>query len=205
MSDHTSSAVDPRTAWRQALPPLTGASVTLREPTFADRAGLLEVLLTAETARFGIDGEIDDRAVIRFIETVGADRLVGRAFTYVATLSQSGRVIGVFQSRGLDPMFENVECEAALLPAVRGTGLFLECAQLVTGFVFGTLNAHRLESRVLLESGRANGALRKLGALQEGVLRRAVRRDGRYFDQVLWSLLQSDWRERLNGPDSQVH
>lgn len=205
MSDHTSSTVDLRTAWRQSLPPLSGASVMLREPTVADRAGLLEVLLTAETARFGIDGDIDDRAVIHFIETVRADRLVGRAFTYAATLNQSGRVIGLFQSRGLDPMFENVECEAAILPVVRGTGLFLECAQLVTAFIFDTLNAHRLESRVLLESGRANGALRKLGALQEGVLRRAMRRDGRYFDQVLWSLLQSDWRERRNDPASQVH
>jgi RimJ/RimL family protein N-acetyltransferase len=146
-----------------------------------------------------------DRAVLRFIETISADRVVLRAFTYVATLSQSGRVIGLFQARGLDPMFENVECEAAMLPAVRGTGLFVECAHLVAGFIFGTLNTHRLESRVLLESGRANGALRKLGAFQEGVLRRAVRRDGRSFDQVLWSLLQSDWRARRPGPDSQVH
>lgn len=201
----TSSPVDSRLAWRQALPVLSGASVTLREVVFSDRAALLEVLLTAESARFGIDGHIDDRAVLRFIETVCADRSAGRAFTYAATLNQGGRVVGIFQSRGLDPMFENVECEAAMLPAVRGTGLFVECAQLVTAFIFGTLHAHRLESRVLLESGRANGALRKLGALQEGVLRRALRRDGRHFDQVLWSLLRTDWQERRNGPDAQVH
>lgn len=204
-ASNTSPTVDPRVAWRQALPVLDNASVTLREPTFEDAASLLEALVTAESARFGIEGQIDDRAAIRFIEAVRADWSAGRAFTYAATLSQSGRIIGLFQSRGLDPLFENVECEAAMLPAVRGTGLFLECAQLLMGFVFGTLNAHRLESRVLLASGRANGALRKLGALQEGVLRRAVRRGGQYFDQVLWSLLQSDWRERQNGHGPQVH
>ena len=43
---------------------------------------------------------------------------------------------------------------------------------------------------MLLQNGRANGALRKLGAVQEGVLRRSVRRDGEYFDQVLWSMLE---------------
>lgn len=205
MSENTVLTADPRTAWRQELPTLAGSSVTLREPTSADHDGVLEILLTAESARFGIDGDIDDLAVRRFIETVRTDRSAGRAFTYVAAVNQSGRAIGLFQSRGLDPMFENVECEAAMLPAVRGSGLFVECAQLVIAFIFGALRAHRLESRVLLESGRANGALRKLGALQEGVLRRAVRRDGRYFDQVLWSLLQTDWRDRRHGADHQVH
>lgn len=204
MSEHTVQTADPRTTWRQELPTLSGSTVTLREPTSADHNGVLEILHTAESARFGIDGDVTDLAVRRFLEAVRADRQAGRAFTYVATV-HSGRVVGLFQSRGLDPMFENVECEAAMLPAVRGSGLFVACAQLVVAFIFGALQAHRLESRVLLESGRANGALRKLGALQEGVLRRALRRDGRYFDQVLWSLLRSDWRDRRHGADPQVH
>lgn len=205
MSNDASPTIDIRTTWRQALPVLEGTSVLLREPTMADCDALLEVLLTADSARFGIDGEIDRETVGNFVHAVSADRLAGRAFTYVVTLRQSGRAVGLFQSRGLDPMFENVECEAAMLPVVRGTGLFVESADLITAFIFGTLNTHRLEARVLLESGRANGALRKLGALQEGVLRRAVRREGRYFDQVLWSLLQSDWRDRRHGAGARVH
>ena len=44
-----------------------------------------------------------------------------------------------------------------------------------------------------LQNGRANGALRKLGAVQEGVLRQSVRRGGEYVDQVLWSMLKEDW------------
>ena len=44
-----------------------------------------------------------------------------------------------------------------------------------------------------LQNGRANGALRKLGAVQEGVLRQSARRGDEYVDQVLWSLFKEDW------------
>jgi len=49
---------------------------------------------------------------------------------------------------------------------------------LIGSFAFGTIGTHRLEARVLLQNGRASGALRKLGAVQEGVLRHSVRRGG---------------------------
>ena len=80
-----------------------------------------------------------------------------------------------------------------------------EAARLVGSFVFGTLGTHRLEARVLLQHGRANGALRKLGAVQEGVLRRSVRRDDNYFDQVLWSLLRDDWGDHWVPIGPRVH
>ena len=201
----TPSPVDPRTAWRQELPVLAGQSVILREPTPADLEGVLEVLLTAESVRFGLDVDAADDSVLTLVAQMQGDRAAGRAFSYLVTLATSGRVIGLFQVRGLDPMFENAEWDAALLPSARGTGVFLEAAQLVGSFAFGTLGAHRLESRVLLANGRANAALRKLGAVQEGVLRRAHRHDGQYFDQVLWSLLRNDWFNRHPVSAAWVH
>src|SRR5437667_1931722 len=99
------------------------------------------------------------------------------------------------QVRRLDPVFEAAEWEGTLAPSARGTGVFLEAARLVGSFAFGPIGAHRLEVRVLLQNGRGNGALRKLGAVQEGILRRSMRRGGEYLDQVLWSLLKDDWGE----------
>jgi RimJ/RimL family protein N-acetyltransferase len=37
-------------------------------------------------------------------------------------------------------------------------------------------------------------ALRKLGAVPEGVLRQSFCRHGQVMDQTLWSLIASDWR-----------
>jgi RimJ/RimL family protein N-acetyltransferase len=45
-----------------------------------------------------------------------------------------------------------------------------------------------------LQNGRGNGALRKIGAVQEGVLRRSFRRNDEYLDQALWSIFDEDWR-----------
>jgi RimJ/RimL family protein N-acetyltransferase len=107
--------------------------------------------------------------------------------------------------RQLDPAFEAAEWELTIAPSSRGTGVFLEASRLLGSFTFGTIGTHRLEARVLLQNGRANGALRKLGAVQEGILRRSLRRSGDYFDQVLWSLLKEDWGDHWVSTAPRVH
>ena len=78
--------------------------------------------------------------------------------------------------------------------AVLGTGIFQEGAELVLRFAFETLGVHRLEARAALRNGRGNGALRKIGAVQEGVLRKSFLRNGEYLDQALYAIVEEDWR-----------
>ncbi len=61
-------------------------------------------------------------------------------------------------------------------------------------FVFETLGVHRLEARAAIKNGRGNGALAKLGAVQEGILRKSFLRNGEYLDQVLYAIVEDDWR-----------
>jgi RimJ/RimL family protein N-acetyltransferase len=191
--------------WRNALPMLCGRIVTLREPVPADLPSLLDLLSLGDAQRFGIDEPISDVAVHEFIERASRDRANGLAAAWAITLNATHEIVGVVQIRQLDPAFEAAEWECTLLPSARGTGAFLEAARLAGSFAFGTLNSHRLEARVLLQSGRGNGALRKLGAVQEGVLRRSVRYAGEYFDQVLWSMLKEDWGEHWVSIAPRVH
>jgi RimJ/RimL family protein N-acetyltransferase len=89
-----------------------------------------------------------------------------------------------------------------------GAGVFQEGAQLVLDFVFTTLGVHRLEARAAVRNGRGNGALLKLGAVQEARLRKSVLRDGQYLDQVLYTILDEDWRDlrdlRIHQP-TEIH
>ena len=57
-----------------------------------------------------------------------------------------------------------------------------------------------------MENGRGNGALRKIGAIEQAVLRRSLLRSGEYHDQTLWTMLREDWTNAavLSGP-SVVH
>jgi RimJ/RimL family protein N-acetyltransferase len=64
-------------------------------------------------------------------------------------------------------------------------------------FAFDTVGVHRLEARAAVRNGRGNGALRKMGAVQEGMLRKSFQKNGEYLDQALWTVLDEDWRMKV--------
>jgi RimJ/RimL family protein N-acetyltransferase len=192
-------------AWRNELPSLTGRVVMLREPLTQDLGPLVDLLSLRDATRFGLDEPVSEIGVRELIERVAFERASGLACTYVITVATARTVVGLVQVRRLDPSFEAGQWECTIAPSVRGGGIFLEAARLVGSFAFGTIGTHRLEARVLLQNGRANGALRKLGAVQEGILRRSARRAGEYADQVLWSLLKEDFGDHWISTAPRVH
>jgi [ribosomal protein S5]-alanine N-acetyltransferase len=191
--------------WRNELPTLVARQVTLRELVPSDLGSLIDVLSTADATCFGIDEPNTEVAAQQLIDRVARDRSAGVAFSYAITITTTRAFVGLAQVRQLDAAFESAECECTIAPSSRGTGIFLESARLVGSFTFATVGAHRLEARVLLQNGRGNGALRKLGAVQEGVLRRSVRLGGEYVDQVLWSMLKEDWGDHWVSIGPRVH
>jgi RimJ/RimL family protein N-acetyltransferase len=193
------------TTWRTELPTLVGRAVTLREPTSQDLGPLVDLLSLNDATRFGLEESVSDVSVRELIERVARERANGVSFTYAITLTGPRTLIGLLQVRSLDPVFEAAEWECTIAPSSRGSGVFIDAARLVGSFAFGTLKSHRLEARVLVQNGRANGALRKLGAVQEGILRRSIRRGDEYCDQVLWSLLIEDWADHWVATSPRVH
>ena len=191
--------------WRQQLPPLTAKLVTLREPTPSDLRPLIDLLSLADASRFGLDEPVSEVSVQHMLDRMARDRSAGVAFTYVITIPATRALVGLVQTRQIDLSWESAEWECTLAPSWRGTGVFFETARLVGSFAFGTVGVHRLEARVLLQNGRANGALRKLGAVQEGILRESMRRGNDYLDQVLWSVLKEDWGEHWVSTAPRVH
>jgi RimJ/RimL family protein N-acetyltransferase len=200
-----STAIGGASSWKTELPALNGRLVTLREPSAADLGPLADLLSLPDASRFGMDEPITEDAVKELIDRVARERASGLSLTYVITLTATRQTVGLLQLRQLDPMFEAAEWECTIAPSSRGDGLFLDAARVAGSFAFDTVGTHRLEARVPLENGRANGALRKLGAVQEGILRRSIRRRGEYYDQVLWSMLKEDWGEHWVSTAPRVH
>ena len=203
MSNESTTLTSPN--WRAELPTLTARLVTLREPAASDLRPLMDLLLLSDASRFGIEEPLSEVSVQQLLDRIARDRQAGIAFTFLVTVSATRAVVGLVQARHIDLSWESAEWECTLAPSWRGTGAFLETARLVGSFAFGTVGVHRLEARVLLQNGRANGALRKLGAVQEGVLRESVRRGTAYLDQVLWSVLKEDWGEHWVSTAPRVH
>jgi len=52
---------------------------------------------------------------------------------------------------------------------------------------------HRLEARAAVLNGRGNGALLKVGAVREAILRKSFWCNSEYLDQVLYAIVEDDW------------
>jgi RimJ/RimL family protein N-acetyltransferase len=191
--------------WRQRLPVLTGAAVTLRELQIEDAAPLLALLSTEEVSRFISPPPTTVEGFERFIAWTHRQRDAGQYACFAVVPQGMTTAVGIFQVRQLEPGFATAEWGFAIGSAFWGTGIYAEGAQLVLGFTFGTLAVRRLEARAAVANGRGNGALRKIGAVQEGVLRRSFLKNGQHLDQVLWSMLAEDWQPKTAATQEVVH
>jgi ribosomal-protein-alanine N-acetyltransferase len=180
-------------SWRTGLPRLTGSLVALRELRASDAPSLFAALASDQVSRFISPPPATVDGFERFIKWASRERLAGRYLCFAVTLRGSDAAVGIFQVRSLEPAFGTAEWGFALGPEYWGTGMFMDGAKLIVDFAFDVLGTHRLEARAAVMNARGNAALRKLGAIQEGVLRRSFIRRGQYLDQALWTILQDEW------------
>jgi ribosomal-protein-serine acetyltransferase len=181
------------TDWRERLPMLRAHGVTIRELRAADAATLCRMLSTDEVTRFISPPPTTVEGFERFIAWTVRQRAAGSSFCYGIVPDGYSAAVGLIQVRALDAGFTLAEWGFAIGSPFWGTGLFLECAKQVIGMTFDTVGVDRLEARAAIINGRGHGALRKLGAVEEALLRKSFHRHGEYHDQVLWSILAVDW------------
>lgn len=191
--------------WKQALPVLTGSMVTLRELRLSDATSLLAMLSTEEVARFISPPPTTVEGFERFIAWTHRERAAGNYACFAVVPHGMDTAIGIFQVRQLEPGFGTAEWGFAIGSAFWGTGMFMDGARMVIDFAFETIKTHRLEARAAILNGRGNGALRKIGAMQEGILRKSFLRNGEYLDQALWTILDEDWKSHRVIWGSRVH
>jgi ribosomal-protein-alanine N-acetyltransferase len=180
--------------WQISLPVLTGKQVVLRELRTSDAPALFAMLTTDEVARFISPPPSTVEGFVRFIDWTQQQRRLGVYACFAVTLRGFDTAIGIFQVHQLEAGFQTAEWGFAVGSPFWGSGVFQESAQLMLEFVFDTLDVHRLEARAAVQNGRGNSALRKVGAVREAILRQSLLRNGRYLDQVLYSILDTDWR-----------
>ena len=182
--------------WRDSLPTLGGATVTLRELRASDAPSLFALLTAEEVARFISPPPSSVDGFEKFIAWTLRQRSAGAYACFAVTIDATDTAIGIFQLRQLEPGFGTAEWGFALGSAYWGSGVFEEGAELLLTFAFKTVGVHRLEARAAVRNGRGNGALRKMGAVQEGLLRKSFLKDGEYHDQALWTILEEDWHAK---------
>ena len=191
--------------WTSGLPVMAGSTFTLRELRLEDAASLLAMLTTEEVSRFISPPPTTVQGFERFIAWTHRERQAGNYACFAVVPNGCTAAVGIFQVRSIEPGFGTAEWGFAMGSEFWGTGVFAEGARLVLDFAFDVIGANRLEARAAVANGRGNGALRKIGAVQEGLLRRSFNRNGVYHDQVLWGICADDWRmQRMSQQSPRV-
>jgi RimJ/RimL family protein N-acetyltransferase len=191
--------------WREGLPVLAGQQVVLRELRTSDAASLFAMLTTEEVSRFISPPPSTVEGFERFIAWTIRQRAAGAYLCFAVTVKGFDTAVGIFQIRETEPGFGTAEWGFAIGSPFWGTGVFQEGAKLVVDFAFETVGVHRLEARAAVRNGRGNGALQKIGAVKEGVLRKSFVRNGEQLDQVLWAILDEDWMQAKKTWECVIH
>lgn len=79
----------------------------------------------------------------------------------------------------------------------QGKGYGTEAMKILIEYGFNTLNLNRLDLKVNDFNLRAIKCYQKLGFIEEGRMRQSCFRNGEYHDQLIMSILRSEWKDRI--------
>jgi ribosomal-protein-alanine N-acetyltransferase len=190
--------------WRIELPVLAAGDVRLREVEPGDAAVLSSLLTAPEVTRFISAPPESVEGFERFILASRRVRAAGQGACFAVTLRDFDTALGIFQVRCLSAAdgdappiaggLDTAEWGFALGSPFWGSGIFEQGAALIGDFVFEQMGIRRLEARCAARNGRGGRALMKMGAVPEGLLRRALICGDEQLDQVLYAIVDEDWR-----------
>ena len=190
-STAVSSARPPVLPWRASLPVITAPNVMIRELRTSDADSLFAILTTEDVSRLMSAPPATLDGFERFIAWTRRERAEGLSVCFGIVPRGEPSAVGVIQVRARDTRWDVAEWGFAIGSQYWGTGLFMAAARARLDFTFGALGVVRLEARAAVNNGRGIGALMKLGAREEGVLRRSLRVRGECLDQALWTLSET--------------
>jgi aminoglycoside 6'-N-acetyltransferase len=161
---------------------LSGPSVTLREATLDDVAGLAAI--RGEPAVAQRWGELGDREIEE--DYVGNER--------VFVIESEGHVIGAIQyDEEEDPMYRHASIDIFLTTSRHGEGFGSEAVRVVARYLIEERGHHRLTIDPAADNTAAIRAYEKVGFRPIGVMRSYERgQDGTWHDGLLMEMLADE-------------
>ncbi|SER06959.1 GNAT family N-acetyltransferase [Microlunatus flavus] len=177
--------------------PVRTARLDLRPHREDDLDDLLRFHSDPEVVRY-IPWPVRDleqtRAALQVKIARGTEARPGEWLMLAIELRETGSVIGEVLLRWADEGNRQGELGFALAREHQGQGLAAEAAQAVLRVGFQDLDLHRITAVCVAENTASARLLYRLGFLQEAHLRESAFFKGRWADQLLFGLLEEEWR-----------
>jgi RimJ/RimL family protein N-acetyltransferase len=176
---------------------LAGQRVVLRRFRPADAAEFVAYRSSAEVARFqSWDAPYPREEGERLIQQLAGEHpdTPGEWFQFAVGLRPAGQLIGdcAAMPHASDPR----QCEIGFTIAGehQGRGYATEAARLLLGYLFGGRGKHRVIAYCDPRNAASIAVLERLGMRREGHLRESTWAHGEWTDDLLYALLDHEWR-----------
>lgn len=125
------------------------------------------------------------------------DGLLSEDFTRLVIEDRAGRRVGLAGVDEVDLHSRVARISATILePAERGKGFGTDAHRALVSYLFLHRGLLRIEAFVAAGNVAARAVLKRLGFLEEGILRSRVFAHGQRHDVVVLGLLYDDWSRR---------
>ena len=174
----------------------TTARLVLREFGTNDWPDVLAYQCDPRYLRFYAQTDRTEAEVRDFVQMFldqQADR-PRRKFQLAITLPDSGRLIGNCGIRRKPENDWEADIGYELAPEYWGRGYATEAALAIVDFGFRELELHRISSWCIADNAASARVLERVGLRPEGRLRENEYFKGRWWDTLLYGLLESEWR-----------
>ena len=180
---------------------LEGRWARLEPLSLAHLDGLCAVGLEPEIWEWMVAPVTTAAGMRRYVRAALAAQRHGEALPFATVDRASGRVAGSTRFGAIEPAHRRVEIGWTWLGReFRRTALNTEAKLLMLAHAFERLGCVRVELKTDALNRRSRAAILRLGASEEGVLRRhMVTESGRLRDTVYFSVLDSEWPEVKAG------
>ena len=134
----------------------------------------------------------------KYIAAALDEKFTGGQRSFVIHETKTDRIIGMTRFYKLDPSQKRVSVGYTwYIPDVWGKVHNKECKLLLLQYAFETLEFQRVEFEVAHQNIRSQEAVKKIGGIKEGVLRKhGLHADGTVRDTFVFSIIDEEWPEK---------
>ena len=174
---------------------LEGDFVRLEPMTLEHHAGLSAVGLDPEIWRFTLVVVQTPEEMRGYMEAALKLQRDGTTLPFVTIERSSGRIVGSTRFGNYDSANRRIEIGWTwVAPPWQRTAINTEAKYLMLSHAFQKLHCVRVELKTDVLNTRSRTAMLRIGAKEEGVLRKhSLVWDGRYRDSIYYSILDDEW------------
>lgn len=136
----------------------------------------------------------------RYVGRALKDRAMHSSYPFLVIDKRNGQVAGSTRFYDYQPNHNTVQLGFTWYGKdFQGTGLNKHCKLLLLEYAFEVLGVDRLEFRADANNARSIAAMKRIGCVEEGILRSNCKSPDGRRDSIILSILKSEWEQSIKA------